>query len=177
MSTESTTAPDDPTGADNAPNDQTDPTLVPVAEAIRYRKRAQAAEQQLHETQQRLQTLQSQLAEAQASASRLERRQRIDALLIDAGAIDLDAARTLAEHALGQSSGGDGGDNAPDPAAVIAEMQRRRPYLFRRATHAGNGLMSPRLEDASPLEAAAERAAETGDRRDLLAYLRLRRRA
>lgn len=175
MSTESPNASSTPADANDNPAEGTDTNLVPVSEAIRYRKRAQAAEQQLQETQQQLQALQSRLAEAQASASRLEQRQRVDALLVDAGAIDLDAARTLAEHAMGKCD--DPAHDPPDPAAVVAGLARQKPYLFRRVDRAAGGLMSPRFDDASPLEAAAERAVETGDRRDLLAYLRLRRRA
>lgn len=144
-----------------------------VAQAIRYRKRAQAAERGFAEAQQQLAQLRDRLAEAQRSVAALERRQRIDALLIEEGAVDLDAARLLAERAADAMS-------EPDAAAAVAEVKRLKPYLFRRGDGIATafGAMAPRMDDeATPTEQAAQRAAETGDRRDLLAYLRLRRRS
>jgi len=145
--------------------------LVPVAEAIRYRKRAQAAEQQLTGLQEQLQSAQQRCEQAEEAISSLERRQRIDALLAEADTIDIDAARLLTEAAV-QSM------DEPDVAEAVDDLRRHKPYLFRAEGGETGGLaLAPRIEGFDdPLAQAAEQAQHSGDRRDLLRYLRLRRR-
>ncbi len=148
--------------------------LVPVTEAIRYRKRAQQAEAQLAAQSQEVEDLRRQLGDSRDRLETLERRTRLDAVLADAGADDLDAARTLAEAALASME-------TPDPRKAVDELRRRKPYLFH--THApAASVMGPRVDDPAhgpgtlpTVEHAAQQARATGDRRDLLAYLRLRR--
>lgn len=145
--------------------------LVPVTEAIRYRKRAQQAEQQLGDMQQQMQTLQGKLDEAEQTIQHLERRQKIDALLAESEPIDTEAVRLLTEQAIQQME-------EPDVQAAVAELRQSRPYLFQ--PHSGDGgssAMAARFEQpaARDSEQAAEHAAMSGDRRDLLRYLRLRR--
>lgn len=167
MTTESTTA------STEATPDPAESRTVPVTEAIRYRKRAQHAEQQLHDTQQELQALSTQLAEAQAGLAKLERSRTLDALLHEAEAIDLEAARALVEPQL------DADDSPLVVAQLVTDLRRRKPYLFRHHAEAAFAdAMAPHAdpaEEQDPLHASAERALETGRRRDLLAYLRLRR--
>jgi len=120
--------------------------------------------------QEQVQTLNDELAAARQTIDALERRQRIDALLADQEAVDLEAARLLTEVAVAEMPDA-------DLASAVAELKRDRPYLFRsptRGMHAG--VMAPRSEPepTAPLQ-AAEQAARSGDRRDLLRYLRLRR--
>jgi hypothetical protein len=68
---------------DPPPHEPPDPEkLVPVGEAIRYRKRAQTAEQQLDAIQQRYDQLQQQLDASQQTITSLERRQKIDMFII-----------------------------------------------------------------------------------------------
>jgi hypothetical protein len=144
--------------------------LVPVTEAIRYRKRAQAAEQQLASLQTQLDELRVQLNASRETITSLERRQKIDAMLAEADAIDLEAARLLTEAAVANM-------DEPDVAQVVADLRRHKPYLFRRGVGSGSASMSPRLSDEHVgAEKAAERALGSGNRRDLLEYLRLRRR-
>ena len=143
--------------------------LVPVGESIRYRRRAQAAEQKLHALQQHFDELQQDLARTRGDLESVERRQRIDQLLIESEAIDLEAARLLTESALEQM------DDA-DVAEAVEELRSRKPYLFRRRGSALGGGMSPRPRHGNgQLDDAASCAATSGDRRDLLRYLRLRR--
>lgn len=164
------TLPPPPTTA--TPDDAAPPAerLVPVTQAIRYRKRAQAAEQQLAAAQERLDQMRAQLDEAQDAVTALERRQKIDALLADAEAVDLEAARLLTEAAVADMT-------EPDVAAAVADLRRHKPYLFRRR---GSGALTqaarPAAEASDDAQLAAHQAAATGDRRDLLRYLRLRRR-
>ena len=145
--------------------------LVPVAEAIRYRKRAQAAEQQLEGLQAQLAEAQQRTEQAEQTIDALERRQRIDALLAEADAIDLDAARLLTEVAVQSMA-------EPDVAEAVEDLRRHKPYLFHPDGSSAEGLaLAPQIEGADdPLAQAAEQAQHSGDRRDLLRYLRLRRR-
>lgn len=145
--------------------------MVPVNEAIRYRKRAQSAEQQLADLQAQLDQTRQQYEQAEQTISSLERRQRIDSLLAEADAIDIEAARLLTEVAV-QSM------QDPDIAEAVEDLRRHKPYLFHKEHDEPGGLaLAPRhdgLDD--PLARAAEQAQHSGDRRDLLRYLRLRRR-
>ena len=114
------------------------------------------------------QQLERQLAEAQQTITSLERRQKIDALLSESDAVDLEAARLLTELSVSQM-------DQPDVAAAVRELRRSRPYLFRHRSAPTDSAMGARVEPISDDALAAERAAATGDRRDLLNYLRLRR--
>lgn len=149
------------------PANQPEARLVPVTEAIRYRKRAQSAEQQLESTRSKLDELEHQLHDAQELITSLERRQRIDALLAESDAIDLEAARLLTERIVAEM-------DEPDVKAAVEDLRRHKPYLFRRS-HAARS--SSAAVDGARLDAdhAAAEARATGDRRDLLRYLRLRR--
>lgn len=142
--------------------------LVPVSEAIRYRKRAQTAEQQLGELRDRFTQLQTQLDSSQDTITSLERRQKIDALLTDSDAIDLEAARLLTEISVSQM-------DEPDVSTAVSDLRRQKPYLFRHRPRPSDSAMAPRVELPAAQDVAAQRAAATGDRRDLLDYLRLRR--
>ena len=158
------------------PTDSTTDTpqrLVPVTEAIRYRKRAQTAEQQLEALKGQLQDSQVELEQARQSLTALDRRQRIDQILAESDAIDLEVARLLTEAAVADM-------DEPDIKLAIEDLQRHKPYLFR---HRNNGSTTGSAMTARPRDGlntttqhAARQAAATGDRRDLLKYLRLRRR-
>lgn len=152
---------------EDKPGDGAD-RLVPVSEAIRYRKRAQAAEQQVSKLDQHLSELREQLSEARDTITSLDRRQAIDQHLAQADTIDIEAARLLTEIAVEQMAD-------PDVAQAVAELRRNKPYLFRRQD--GPATPMPARGDVVQTQAdhAAQEAAVTGDRRDLLRYLRLRR--
>ena len=125
-----------------------------------------------------LTTLQTQLAAAQqelaATRQQLEvteRRQRIHQLLIESDAIDLEAARLLTEAAVA-------GMDEADVKLAVDDLRRRKPYLFRRREREVASSLSPRPRPrghAIGADDAAEQAAATGNRRDLLRYLRMRR--
>ena len=145
--------------------------LVPVTEAIRYRKRAQTAEQQLGEMHKRVQTMESDLAQARESLQAIQQRQELDALLTGAQAIDLEAGRVLAEDLLARREVADG-------RAALAQLRRQKPWLFRRQTRQAEAMGMPArsTEDAAtPSAQAAQQAFASGQRRDLMQYLRLRR--
>ena len=144
--------------------------LVPVTESIRYRKRAQAAEQELGGLREKLKTMESELTQQRHVIESLERRQKIDAILADADAVDLEVARLLTESAVEAM-------DEPDVGAAVHELRRTKPYLFRRSDAPGAAAMPARSRHAASqrVDQIADQAASSGDRRDLLRYLRLRR--
>ncbi len=158
-------APDaEPGGAPDEPT----PKLVPVSESIRYRRRAQAAEQQLEALNAKLAEASTELERAREQMAHVDRLRQIDQQLIAADAVDLEAARLLTEHAIEQM------DDA-QISEVVDDLRRHKPYLFRRRESLGGPSPRPRGTDGA-LDEAAAHAAASGDRRDLLRYLRLRRR-
>lgn len=158
--------------AESEPGELPSPRLVPVTEAIRYRKRAQTAEQQLDGVRKELDSVRQQLDQSRQAIDTLERRQKIDALLADADAVDFEVARLLTEAAVEAM-------DEPDVAEAIGDLRRAKPYLFRRRSSPEASAMPARSRHlaAGGATDAAETAATTGDRRDLLRYLRLRRAA
>ena len=140
---------------------------MPVTEAIRYRRRAQQAEQELGTLKSQLDEISGSLQRSEETITALERRQRIDALLSEADAVDLDAARLLTEAAVAQM-------DEPDVATAVDDLQRHKPYLFRQISRSATAMGLAEDEGYAAHE-AAEQAAATGHRRDLLRYLRLRR--
>ena len=165
--------------------------VVPVAEAIKYRRRAQQAETRLTEFEQKLDALQSQLErqneelehakqnERQASSqlSEMNNRIKIDSALAQAGAIDLEAARLLLRERMDIS----GDVDEKQLRAAINEMLTAKPYL--KSTGVSGGLMPsptlasriPQASEATQLAGLAQRAAGSGNRKDIAEYLRLRR--
>ncbi|MEM9294946.1 MAG: hypothetical protein AAGA57_04015 [Planctomycetota bacterium] len=129
------------------------------------------AQTELAQLHSELEQARARLAESETAFQRLERRQQIDSALAQQGALDLEAGRLLTEAAIDQME-------EPDLRIAVADLQRTRPWLFRQA-HALADARAPEpdLPPQDPAANAALRAAETGDRRDLLAYLRLKRRA
>lgn len=159
----------------SAEQGQESPSLVPVTEAKKYRKRAQSAEQSLRDVEEQLNEKDKRVEELEQTITELERKQRIDALLIESEAIDLEAARLLTEVAVRQM-------DEPDVVSAVAELKRTRPFLFRAVYQSranGSGAMSARTESnrraVTDADQAAAEATETGQRNDLLRYLRLRR--
>ena len=137
------------------------------------------AERKLAALQSRFEEVNAALDRTRGQLDAAERRGRIDQALVESGAADLEAARLLTEAAVARM------DEA-DVELAVDELRRGRPYLFRRrddpaSSVAGAGgfggamAARPRGGDGEGLEDAAEAAAVSGDRRDLLRYLRLRR--
>ena len=123
------------------------------------------------ELEAQLAELREQYDQSQQTITALERRAKIDALLTEADAIDLDTARLLTEVAVGAM-------DEPDVAAAVDDLRRHKPFLFSpRHDELGIGVQSPRLpeEFGGPADLVAQQAQQSGDRRDLLRYLRLRR--
>jgi len=165
-------------GAEGGGDEGDNLKLVPVAESIRYRKRAQGAEKKVEE-------LSTQLAEAKTEAAKIseqlrdiETEQKLLRKLAAAGAVDLEAAVAIARLRCEDSSG-------TDVDSVIEQLKKEKQYLFSGpgwgSSSGGNtakktaGAKEKVADGHTILEAAAKRAVTTGNRIDLHRYLRLRR--
>ena len=148
--------------------------LVPVAESIRYRKRAQSAEKEVE-------TLTEQLAEAKSQAkkigeqlSNIQVEQKLMRKLAAAGAVDLETAVLIAKARIE-------GETQADLDGVLEQLKKEKQYLF--ASNNDGAVMAKKTAGAKErmpdsqtiLERAAKKAATTGNRADLQEYLKLRR--
>jgi multidrug resistance efflux pump len=147
--------------------------FVPVAESIRYRKRAQSAEK-------KLEVLTEQLAEAKAQSEKMS--EQLDAIQIEqklthglaaAGAVDLETATLIAKARMQNQS-------EADVDGVIEQLKKEKQYLFGGT----GGSVTPGktagakdrvVNNQTLLERTAKKAATTGNRADLHEYLKLRR--
>lgn len=153
--------------------------LVHVTEAIKYRRRAQQAEQQLKEVQAQFEARMEQLATAEAQRDELQhqveaarRRGSAERLLLASGASDMDAAMILLEKRLEFAE-----EIEPDALRQAVEgLLVDKPFLLSPAPLPGK-TASPRpvRGPVARLAQAASRAAHSGNRHDVAEYLRLRR--
>tara|TARA_R110002073_G_scaffold118918_1_gene258708 strand:+ start:630693 stop:631211 length:519 start_codon:yes stop_codon:yes gene_type:complete len=145
---------------------------VMVSEEVIWKARAEEAEEKLAVSEAQVQALEMDLASANQAVQMVERRGEIDRELTSAKAIDLETARLLTEAAI------DGMD-APDVSVAVRELCDRKPFLFackRQGSHEGvaMGPVAVRGQD-DELETMASSARSSGDRSELLRYLRVRR--
>jgi len=155
---------------------------VPVSEAIRYRRRAQAAERTVETLQEQLERVEAGRAELARRVEALEAEQALTRQLVQAGARDLEATLLLARQRLGGAGRRGNEQSQEDVEQVVARLRREKPYLFveeRRLsigpaerTSGARGSIDGRQ---AAVEQAAQRAKATGDMRDLCEYLRVRR--
>ena len=165
--------------------------VVPLGEAIRYRKRAQEAERRVSELtverEQQSEAIKTARGEAEKvnrefqetreKLGNLEREVSIDRELGRMNVRDLETASLLVSHRL-----------ASDAEAGIEETVKKvleeKPYLVRgeeeRIRRELPGMLSGARGEASVhsgqhLARAAQKALGSGDRRDVIEYLRTRR--
>ena len=152
--------------------------MVSVSEAIRYRKRAQAAEQKVEMLTQQVEQQQQDQAEVQTQIDEAKWEMELTQELAKAGVFDVEAALLLAQKKIERS-----GDKGDDAKRIIEVLRTERPYLFSsgidelRATLAGPtiGVQAQGRGGATRLTQAAQHAQESGSRKDMQEYLRLRR--
>ena len=164
---------------------------VPVGETIKYRRRAQQAEERLEQFQQQAKDLQTRLeqrekdlglSEAQRDEARhqlvaVENRSRAERMLGEAGVVDIEAASLLLSKRV------DFGEELDGEAITrrVEQLLLDKPYL----RGGPSGTLPPKTASArsapaggiAQLTRAADRALASGDRRDVAEYLRLRRQA
>lgn len=128
----------------------------------------------------RIASLEAELAQSRAALAASERARSIQIALHEAGVSDADSASLLVAQALG--GGGDAGDGKPISIhQAVADLKRRKPHLFARPASASSSQTGGAMGAGVPLRAGdsiadlARAAAATGDRKNLLRYLRARR--
>ena len=169
--------------------------LVPVAESIKYRRRAQQAEARVNEFEQQLKELHTQLdgrndelatAEAQRDETNMrlaevENSRNVDRMLAEAGAVDLEAASLLLARRVDLTK-----DLADDQLrGVVEQLLQSKPFLRagdavipgRAMPSVTSSARGPQLSEATQIAAVAQRATASGNRKDMAEYLRLRRQA
>lgn len=121
---------------------------------------------------QRLKQAEADLAEARAELAATARRAAIDAALAAERPVDIETARTMVESVIAEQ-------DVEDVAGAVAALRERKPFLFAAAESVGirSSAMAaePVREIGADLDEIAEQARASGDRRELLRYLRTRR--
>ncbi len=149
--------------------------LVPVAESIRYRKRAQSAEKKAEVLSEQLAQTRSQLTKLSEQLSDVQTEQKLMRRLAAAGAADMETAVLIAKARLN-------GETDTDLESVVEQLKKEKQYLFHTAGESSTvkitktaGARQRVTSGQAVLERAAKKAATTGNRTDLQEYLRLRR--
>jgi len=143
-----------------------------VNEEVIWKARAEEAEEQLEQLQGRVNELEMALANANQTIAHVERRSEIDRELTSAKTVDLETARMLTEAVIAEM-------DEPDVSVAVRELCDRKPFLFACKKQAGHARvsMSPQApgDEGEAIGALAQRARGSGDRSELLRYLRARR--
>ena len=147
--------------------------LVPVAESIRYRKRAQGAEKKVEVLTEQLAQAKSQVTKMSEQLSDTQAEQKLMRKLASVGTVDMETAVLIAKARLEN-------EKEADLDSVIEQLKKEKHYLF---TSNASGIVTKKTAAAKErmqssqtvLERAAKKAATTGNRTDLQEYLKLRR--
>ncbi len=155
--------------------------LVPVAESIRYRKRAQSAEKKIEALAEQLAEAKSQAAKMAEELNGIRSEQELTRRLASSGVVDLEAAVFIAKAKMERQS-------EADLDGVIEQLRSEKQYLWATPSLAGcaeggrtagakktSGARQRVQDSGTILERAAKKAATTGNRADLQEYLKLRR--
>ena len=145
--------------------------FVPVAESIRYRKRAQSAEKKAEQLAEQLNQSKADVSELSEQLGDVKNEQLLVKKLTAVGAVDLEAAVLLVKSRMTAGQEVD---------ALIDDLKKEKQYLFagkeKQVVAKGTAVTKDRMvNNQSVLERAAKRAATTGNRMDLQEYLKLRR--
>jgi len=166
----------------------TDPRIqdqfVPVSEAIKYRKRAQAAEQRVEQLTETLEAHEQENKRLEDHFEEVRLENELTQHLAKAGVNDLEVALLLAKQSLKSTSDQDqnGERQGADIHQIVNSIRQERPYLF-----AGDesslfsvptaGLHRQSRGSAAVLSKQAQKVMQSGSRKDMQEYLRLRRMA
>ena len=147
--------------------------LVPVAESIRYRKRAQSAEKKTEALAEQLREAKSEAKKMAEQLSSIEVEQKLARKLAAAGTVDLETAVLISKAKME-------GQTQADLDGVVEQLKREKQYLFTGSSGAVTAKKTAGAKDRiqnsqTILERAAKKAATTGNRTDLQEYLKLRR--
>ena len=154
-------------------NDNDNNKVVPIAESIRYRRRAQSAEKKLEELTEQLAQAKKQTAKLSEQLSDIEAEQKLTRKLAAAGTNDLETALLIAKARMRDQKDA-------DLDSVIEQLKNEKQYLFAANSGAVTTQKTASAKERTPdtytiLAKAAKKAATTGSRADLQEYLKLRR--
>ncbi|MGD8787573.1 MAG: hypothetical protein PVJ60_09135 [Phycisphaerales bacterium] len=160
---------EDITGAGDSDNTK----LVPVAESIRYRRRAQSAEKKVEALSEQLAEAKSQVKEMSGQLGDIQAEQKLTRKLAAVGTVDLETAVMLVKTKME-------GQSEADLDGVIEQLRKEKQYLFADNGSGVNvkktsGVKERITSNQTAVERAAKKAATTGNRADLQEYLKLRR--
>jgi len=148
-------------------------TEVPT---VQQQAAASSPDAVIQEIDKRVASLESELLAAREKIKESETRRQLQRLLLEAQTIDVDAATLLAEAALRQGAATLEKLGERAIGKVVDDIRRQKPLLFRSVPKPAASAMGVGVEPTdTPIAGAAEEAARTGHRVDLLRYLRLRR--
>ncbi len=133
-----------------------------------WRERAERAESKVNDLTDRLAQSESSLEQARHTIDAVELRRTIEHDLVEADAIDLETATILTQAALETM-------DEPDAAVAIQDLRRRKPFLFRSQSNRPSAMSALSRPGQGALDDVAESARRSGDRRELLRYLRMKR--
>lgn len=115
----------------------------------------------------RIAELEAELAAANAALESKERRHSIEIELLGAGCVDRETGFLLVDAMLSENGGMDIG-------VAVSELRSRKPFLFPIGTATPARTGKAGMEQ---MERLASSARSSGDRNELLRYLRARRQA
>jgi uncharacterized protein YhaN len=147
--------------------------LVPVAESIRYRKRAQSAEKKIEELTEQLEQAQRKSTEMAGQLENIRTEQKLTQKLIAAGSIDVESALLVATERMKNQE-------QANVDEVVEQLRKDKQFLFRDSGDIVTAEKTAGAKERSGnvytiLARAAQKAATTGSRKDLQEYLKLRR--
>ncbi len=153
--------------------DSGDEKLVPVGEAIRYRKRAQGAEKEAADLAEEAKQLRELNEELTGDLEAMRTDHELMRALSSAGAVDLEGAVLIAKSRL---------ENGEDKeiASVVELLRSEKSYLFggqaqRKVASKTAGVKEKESGGQRVLENTARQAAVSGSRADVHEYMRIRR--
>jgi hypothetical protein len=150
-------------GGPNAPDA---PGAAPEPADDAWRQRAEAAETSVAALGDRLQAVESAASDLRRMLGQSEQSRQIDRELLIAGVVDLDGARRLVDERLAEGA---------TVLEAVARVRERRPLMFAPRVRGVRATAMPAGPAHSAVDEAANDARETGDRRLVLRYLRVRR--
>ena len=147
--------------------------LVPVGEAIRYRKRAQSAEKEVSVLSQQLKEIEKNNERLACELDEIRIEQKLVQKLSSAGVSDIETALLVAKARVKS------GEQA-DVDLVIEQLKKEKGYLFDSAKETSVSTPTAGVKERKPggqrvLEKAAKKAAQSGNRADVQEYLKVRR--
>ncbi len=150
-----------------------DEKMVPVGEAIRYRKRAQSAEKSVASLEEQVGELKAKNEQLAGDLGDVRLDHELASKLSAAGVCDVEAAVLIAKARM------EGMDGA-DVDGVIERLREEKGYLFGARERGAIAVKTAGVKDGVSggrrvLENRAKAAAVSGSRVDLHEYMRVRR--